>query len=77
MASLKRRKHVYLRYVTIACRMIMTTMTKIITMKIFDNYNDDSYNDNDGEKYDGGNNDNDNDDDDIDNNNNNNNTRKM
>ena len=57
-----------LRYVTIACRMIMTMITKM-----FDNYNgdDNNYKDNDNEKFDSGDNEYENDND-IENNNNNN-----
>ena len=51
--ALKEENMFILRYVTIACRMIMTMITKI-----FDNYNgdDNNYTDNDSEKYDGGDN---------------------
>ena len=51
--ALKEENMFILRYVTIACRMIMTMITKI-----FDNYNgdDNNYKDNDSEKYDGGDN---------------------
>ena len=60
--ALKEENMFILRYVTIACRMIMTMITKI-----FDNYNGD---DNDSEKYDGGDNEHE-DDNDIENNSNN------
>ena len=50
---LKEENMLILRYVTKACRMIMTMITKI-----FDNYNgdDNNYTDNNSEKYDGGDN---------------------